>query len=268
MAVSVRQSEILKLVRQQGSCTIGDLAERLAVSDETIRRNVKPLVSAGLVLKVHGGIILPDRFREPPIQRRMLDHKEAKERIAALVARQIQDGDSLVIDTGSTTTYVAKALMDHSNLVVVTNSTQIAGTLATRNGNRVFMAGGELRAHDAAAFGAETIDFVRRFQVRYAVLSIGAVHAVQGFMVYHLCEAEISRAAIAQSERCIVAADCSKFERSTLVRVCALDKVDLLVTDATPPPALAQQLAAAGVEVQVAGEVWNNRPEPSRKNLR
>ncbi|MGF1609212.1 MAG: DeoR/GlpR family DNA-binding transcription regulator [Kiloniellales bacterium] len=252
MAVSVRQSEILRLVRQQGSCTIGELAERLAVSDETIRRNVKPLVSEGLVLKVHGGIILPDRFQEAPIQRRMQDHREAKERIAALVARQIRDGDSLILDTGSTTTYVAKALMEHSNLVVVTNSPQIAGTLATRNGNRVFMAGGELRAHDAAAFGAETIDFVRRFQLRTAILSMGAVHAEQGFMVYHLCEAEFSRAAIGQSERCIVAADSSKFDHSTLARVCPLDEVDLLVTEAAPPPALAHSLAAAQVEVLVA----------------
>jgi len=252
MAASVRQSEILKLVRRQGACTIGELAERLEVSDETIRRNVKPLVSEGLVLKVHGGIILPDRFQEAPIQRRMQDHKEAKERIAALVAQQVRDGDSLILDTGSTTTYVARALMDHANLVVVTNSPQIAGTLATRNGNRVFMAGGELRAHDAAAFGAETIDFLRRFQMRYAILSMGAVHAERGFMVYHLCEAEFSRAAIAQSDRCIVAADCSKFDHSTLVRICPLDEVDLLVTDAPPQPGLAQSLAAAGVEVLVA----------------
>ena len=126
MTVSVRQSKILKLVRQQGSCTVVELSERLEVSDETIRRNVKPLVSEGLVIKVHGGIILPHRFEESPIQRRMLDNREAKERIAALVAQQVQDGDSLVLDTGSTTIYVARALSGHSNLVVVTNSTRIA----------------------------------------------------------------------------------------------------------------------------------------------
>lgn len=252
MAVSVRQSEILKLVRQQGSCTIGDLAARLQVSDETIRRNVKPLVSEGLVLKVHGGIILPDRFHEPPIQRRMLDHKEAKESIAARVAELVRDGDSLILDTGSTTTYVARALMDHSNLVVVTNSPQIAGYLATRNGNRVFMAGGELRAHDAAAFGAETIDFVRRFQVRFAILSIGAVDAARGFMVYHLCEAEYSRAAMAQAERSIVVSDHTKFDRNSLVQICALQTIDTLVTDNPPAPELASSLAAAGVEVLLA----------------
>ena len=252
MTVSVRQSKILKLVRQQGSCTVVELSERLEVSDETIRRNVKPLVSEGLVIKVHGGIILPHRFEESPIQRRMLDNREAKERIAAVVAQQVQDGDSLVLDTGSTTIYVARALSGHSNLVVVTNSTRIAATLASGTGNRVFMAGGELRSHDAAAFGAETVEFVRRFQVRHAILSMGAVHAAQGCMDYYLCEAEFSRAAMTQAERCIVAADSSKFDRSTLVQVCPLDAVDLLVSDAPPGPDLARGLEAAGVEVQVA----------------
>ena len=252
MTVSARQSDILKLVRQRGACTIVELAERLEVSDETIRRNVKPLVSEGLVLKVHGGIILPHQFREPPIQRRMLENREAKERIAAQVAKHVQDGDSLVIDIGSTTVYVARALSEHSNLVVVTNSTQIAGILAAGTDNRVFMAGGELRSHDAAAFGSETVDFVRRFQFRHAILSMGAVHPVQGFMYYYLCEAEFSGAAMAQAERCIVSVDSSKFGRSALVQVCPLDGVDLLVTDAQPRPDLAQALEAAGVDIEVA----------------
>ena len=252
MTVSARQSDILKLVRRQGSCTIVELAERLEVSDETIRRNVKPLVSEGLILKVHGGVILPHQFREPPIQRRMLDNKDAKERIAALVAQQVQDGDSLVLDTGSTTVYVARALSEHSNLVVVTNPTQIAGMLAAGTDNHVFMAGGELRSHDAAAFGAETLEFIRRFRVRHAILSIGAVNATQGFMDHYLCEAEFSRAAMAQAERCIVAADSSKFDRSVLVQVCPLDAVDLLVTDALPGRELTQSLESVDLEIQVA----------------
>ena len=252
MTVLARQSDILKLVRQQGSCSIVELAERLDVSDETIRRNVKPLVSEGLVLKVHGGIILPHQFREPPIQRRMLENKEAKEQIAARIAQQVQDGDSLVIDSGSTTVYVAQALSEHSNLVVVTNSTQIAGMLAAGTDNHVFMAGGELRSHDAAAFGAETLEFIRRFRVRHAVLSMGAVNATQGFMDHYLCEAEFSLAAMAVAERCIVAADSSKFDRGALVQVCPLDEVDLLVTDTLPGHELTRSLEAANVDVRVA----------------
>jgi len=252
MRPTVRQTEILKLVREQGACAIGQLAEQLQVSDETIRRNVKPLVSEGLVEKVHGGIVLPDQFHEPPIHKRMRQQADAKKRIAALVARGVRNGESLMIDTGSTTAYVAHALADHSDLIVVTNSPYIAGVLAARNGNRVFQAGGELRAHDAAAFGPETIAFVRRFEVRHAILSMGAVHADKGCMYYHLCEAEYSRAIIDQAERITVAADHTKFGRTSLVKVCDLEEIDVLVTDRTPDPPLARQLRAGEVELRVA----------------
>jgi DeoR family transcriptional regulator, glycerol-3-phosphate regulon repressor len=252
MRPTVRQTEILKLVREQGACAIGQLAEQLKVSDETIRRNVKPLVSEGLVDKVHGGIVLPDQDREPPIHKRMRQYAEAKKRIAALVARGVRNGDSLMIDTGSTTAYVAHALVDHSDLVVVTNSPYIAGLLAARNGNRVFMAGGELRAHDGAAFGPETIAFVRRFEVRHAILSMGAIHADKGCMYYHLCEAEYSRAIIDQAEQVTVAADRTKFGRTSLVKVCELAEIDALVTDQAPEPGLARRLQEAEVELGVA----------------
>ncbi len=252
MLSSKRQMEILEAVRLRGACTIGELAARFDVSDETIRRNVKPLVSRGLVLKVHGGIVSADGVQEPPYQRRMLENREAKQRIAACVAEQIRDGDSLMLDTGSTTAYVALALVHHSNLVVVTNSVEIARTLATRNGNRVYMAGGELRADDAAAFGPSAQNFVRQFRVEHAVLSIGAIREDGAFMNFHLCEGEFSRAVIAQAEHTTVAADQSKFGRKGVVRVCDAAQVGTLVTDAEPPEPLSAHLAEAGVRVVVA----------------
>ena len=252
MRPTVRQTEILKLVREHGACAIGQLAEQLKVSDETIRRNVKPLVSEGLVDKVHGGIVLPDQYREPPIHKRMRQQAEAKKLIAALVARRVRNGESLMIDTGSTTAYVAHALAGHSDLVVVTNSPYIAGLLAGRNGNRVFMAGGELRAHDGAAFGPETIAFIKRFEVRHAILSMGAIHADKGCMYYHLCEAEYSRAIIDQAEQVTVAADRTKFGRTSLVKVCDLAEIDALVTDQAPDARLARRLQEAEVELRVA----------------
>lgn len=252
MRPTVRQSEILKLVRAQGACAIGELAAELQVSDETIRRNVKPLVVEGLVEKVHGGIVLPEPFNEPPIQKRMRQQAEAKRRIAALMARRVRDRDSLMIDTGSTTAYVAQALSEHSELVVVTNSSYIASLLASRNGNRVFLAGGELRAHDAAAFGPEAIAFLRRFEVRHAILSMGSIHPEKGCMYYHLCEADTSRAMIEQAEQVSVVADRTKFGRTSLVKVCDLEEVGTLVTDGPPEPRLARRLREAEVDLLIA----------------
>ena len=249
---TVLQSEILSLLRRRGSCSIAQLAGELAVSGETIRRNVKPLVASGLALKVHGGIVLPERFEEPPLQKRMSQQGEEKKRIAAALAREIMDGESLIIDTGSTTAYVAQALYDHQNLTIVTNSSYIANLLAPRNGNRVYMAGGELRSHDAAAFGAQALTFLRQFEARYAVLSIGAIHAAKGCMNYQLCEAEFAKTVIEQADQVMMVADATKFCHTTSVKVCGLEQIDLLVTDAAPPKDLAQALKAAEVELRIA----------------
>ncbi len=247
-----RQSEILGAVRLRQACSIGELAESLGVSEETIRRNVKPLAAQGLVRRVHGGITLPETFQEPPFQRRMQANSAAKQRIAAKVATLVQNGDSLMLDCGSTTTFVAQALAGHSELVAVTNSAEIARTLAAKASNRVFMAGGELRSDDTASLGASALDFVRQFEVQHAILSIGALDEAGGLMVYHLAEAEFSRAVMARAQRVVVAADCSKFGRRGLVRICDPDRIDVLVTDEAPPPPLARRLAEAEVEVLLA----------------
>ncbi|MEO1847152.1 MAG: hypothetical protein ABGY05_07260 [Pseudomonadota bacterium] len=112
--------------------------------------------------------------------------------MAKVAATLIEDGDSLIIDCGSTTAYVAQALCDHSDLHVITNSVEIARTLISRNENRVYVTGGELRADAAAAFGKVAVDFIQQFNVDYAVLSIGAVNKKNELLDFYLCEAEFS----------------------------------------------------------------------------
>ncbi|MCP4329352.1 MAG: DeoR/GlpR transcriptional regulator [Alphaproteobacteria bacterium] len=247
-----RQSQILNSVMARGQCGIGDLAAQMTVSQETIRRDVRALASQGFVVKVHGAIMVPERLREPPFERRMRANMEAKMRIAARCAQLIGDGESLMMDTGSTTCYVAKALHEHSNLTVVTNSVEIACALAKRNGNRVYMAGGELRGDDGAALGAAAVEFIRQFQVRYAILSIGAIDKDNGLMDAHLAEAEYSRTVIGQAESAIVVSDHSKFGATGFVKVCAFDAVDTLITDQDPSPAFVRRLAESGVTLDIA----------------
>lgn len=124
-----RQAEILRIVRAKQTCTISALAETFAVSDETIRRNIAPLIAEGLLTKVHGGVMRPDRLDEAPFQRRMLENREAKRALAACVAELVRDGDSLMLDGGSTSVHIAEALRTRARLTVVTNSTEIGGCL-------------------------------------------------------------------------------------------------------------------------------------------
>jgi DeoR family glycerol-3-phosphate regulon repressor len=138
-----------------------------------------------------------------------------------------------------------------SRLTVVTNSIEVARLLAPHNGNRVFIAGGEVRADDAAAVGDSVQAFLRQFHVRYAIVSVTAIDMRGHFMDALPADVAFSLAAFAQAERRVVAADHAKFGHSALLHAFGADCVDVLVTDEAPASALGQLLAAAGVEVVV-----------------
>ncbi|WP_114284063.1 DeoR/GlpR family DNA-binding transcription regulator [Candidatus Halocynthiibacter alkanivorans] len=240
-----REQEILRELRLAGGGSrVGFLANRLGVSDETIRRNIKALEARALVRKVHGGVLLVENLTvtEPTFQSRMDQNAGTKQRLAQRVAEMISDGDSLFLDIGSTTAYVAEALSNHHNLYVVTNSLAVAHSLATRNNNRVFMAGGELRRHDGGAFGLEAINFIRRFNVRFAVFSVGAVNADVGFMLHDIQEADLSREAAARAQTRIVVADNEKFGLRAPIAIEDPASFDILVTDIKPAGDIADML--------------------------
>jgi len=252
MHATQREREILDLLSRTGSGRIQDLSRHLRVSEETIRRNVRRLEDSGLVTKVHGGVVLKDWTREPSFTQRFAENTTAKRRIARHLAGMVQDGDSLFLDTGSTTAYVAQALRGHQGLLVVTNALPVAQALAPGGANRVLMAGGELRAHDCGAFGAEALAFVRQFRVRHAILSVAAVQPDGGFMLQDMCEAEFSRQIIDCADQAIVAADASKFARKAPIRLTAPDRISVLVSDTRPPADTAAALQAAGVRLEIA----------------
>lgn len=252
MLSSQRERAILQLLQDRGQARVDDLARQLAVTDETIRRNVKRLESQGLVTRVHGGVHLKDWGPEASFAQRMVQNPGAKRRIAEAVARLIPDGASVFLDVGSTTAYAAQALRARRDLLVVTNSLAVAQALTGVNGNRVFMAGGELRSHDGGAFGAEALSFVQQFRLGHAVLSAAAIDARSGFLLQDLREAEFSRAMLDRAEARIVAADASKFGRAGPIAIAPAARFDRLVTDEPPPPDIDRLLSDAGVAVTLA----------------
>ena len=252
MHATERQSAIVAAVEHRGVAAIGDLAETLGVSDETIRRDVRRLAARGLVRKVHGGVALPDPLRETAFRLRMAEREGAKRAIARATASLIANGESLILDTGTSTAYVAQALAEHRDLMVVTNCTDIDRTLAAGQGNRVIMAGGELRADDGAVLGHEAIRSIERFRAHTAILSVAAIDPAIGLMDHHVAEGEFSAAVIAHAERAIVVADHGKFTRRAPVRFAGLEEIDILVTDRAPSAPDAEALEAAGVTLLVA----------------
>lgn len=251
-----RELEIVDQLRLTGgSCRIRFLAERIGVSEQTVRRNIRTLEEHGVVRKVHGGVQLLDAQYEAPFQTRMNTQPQAKRQIAACVADMIRDGDSLFLDIGSTTAFVAKALQKHRELLVVTNSIAVAHTLISRNGNRVFFAGGELRSHDGGSFGKNVIDFIHQFNVQYAVLSVGAINADSGFMLHDMQEANVSREAMARAQITIVAGDSDKLGHRAPICLSEPSAIDILVTDRRPAEPIRQMLKHNDVDLVVSDKL-------------
>lgn len=246
-----RHSAILSLLQDRGSLSVSALSQQLRVSSETVRRDIRALVDAGAAVRVHGAVGLAGQIGEAPFDRRMRENAAAKRAIAHTMANRIADGDSLMLDTGTTTSFLARELLGHRRLTVVTNSSDIARTLATVNGNKVFMAGGELRGDSGAAMGVSALDFIRSFTVQHAIISAGAVDA-DGVMDFDLQEAEFARAVLSCGQHRVVVTDASKFGKRGYIRVASFNQINALITEAAPPPEISGRLQDAGVELALA----------------
>lgn len=252
-----RRERILELLRDtdDGRVLVEDLARHLKISQETARRDLSQLAARGLVSKFHGGATLPHPGGEGPFRTRMAENLRQKRAIARAAAAMFQTGDTLLVDTGSTTIIFAEELVRQSGLTIITNSIIIAQTMMRgRNGHRAFLIGGEYSDEAMENLGALAVRQVSQFHAIHAVITVGAIE-IEGAMDYAVEEAEMARAMIAQARHLTVIADSSKLDKAGLFRVCRLDVIDRLVTDTRPRAALSEALEAAGVEIVVA-----NRP--------
>jgi DeoR family transcriptional regulator, glycerol-3-phosphate regulon repressor len=232
--------QIENAVALRGSISVTELSGLLGVSDQTIRRVIKPLVDEGRVRKVHGAIVSLDKPIDAPFHARMQQMRAEKTAIAAHVAAMVQDGESLAIDTGSTSGFIAQALQIRRDLRIVTNSAFVASTLATVPGNRVFMAGCQLRDHDGAAFDRLAFETIARMRVDRAILSASQVDPDRGFLAYERCEADIAEAMQSIAGGVVMALDHSKFlptAQQGLTALVAIPAGSVIATDATPPAA-------------------------------
>ena len=247
--MALYEQEVLNAVSLRGTISVKELATLLNVSEQTVRRVVKPLVERGAVDKVHGAVVGRSRPGEAPFLARMTVQQKQKVAIAGAVAALVHDGDAVALDTGSTTGFVAQALRQHRGLTVVTNSTFIATTLATIPGNKVHMAGVELRNHDGASFDASAFEVVRSMQVRIAILSASALDSRRGLMVQEHAEAEMSAAMGGIADRRVYAVDSSKFGGRGLVALRRPEDGDVVVTDRDPGAAARRVLGPADIVV-------------------
>lgn len=254
MRVQDRQSRIVAEIRAHEKATVEHLADLLGASRETIRRDLTELENQGKLQKFHGGAMLPRGFGEGAFQQRMGENVAAKVQIAKTAANLFKAGETLFVDTGSTTLYFAEQLAGVKGLNIITNSTDIAQVISARGKSYAYLLGGSFGYDNRQTVGSLTTAQVDGFRAHHVVLTVGGLDLVVGAADFDLEESQVAKAMIARAGSVTVLADHSKFGAMASFGVCSLDRINRLVCDMAPPADLAQALGAAGVEVVIAGQ--------------
>jgi len=250
MNPSIRQAKIVNLIRERNSVAVDELAELLKISKETVRRDLSSLARVGKVQKFHGGASLPVIAGEGPFRDRMSDNSAAKAAIAEEAVKLIAPGETVLVDTGSTTLYFAEQLAELSGLTIVTNSAEIARIVShSQSLSKAFLLGGEFNADNRQTVGSMAVQQIRSFRAHHAVLTVTALDLRTGIMDFSIEEAQVARAMIEQAESVTVLVDSSKFDRIASFEVCSLDRVTNIVCDKFPSEKIQTALKKAGVTV-------------------
>ncbi|RYH09639.1 DeoR/GlpR family DNA-binding transcription regulator [Tropicimonas sp. IMCC6043] len=245
-----RQARILEIVARQGEVSVEALAAMFGMSLETARRDLQALASVGALQKIRGGARRFKLLTEGSHRERLVEDAGAKAEIGRKLAEIVEDGDTLFMDTGTTTLACADALAIRGGLTVITNSLGIAQRLGEQPaGHRLYLLGGAYGADNSQTLGASVIEQIERFQADHAILTVSALDAEAGAMDADFDEAQIARSMIEQARNAVVLAHSKKFGHRAAFRVCRLAKIDVLVSEMPPGGQLADALKAAGVRV-------------------
>jgi len=247
-----RKAEIVNIIRKQNRVAVDELAERLTISRETIRRDLSELAQAGKIQKFHGGACLPAIIGEGPFNDRMGENASAKALIATKAVSLIAPGETVLIDTGSTTLYFAEKLAQIPRLTVVTNSAEIARVISLASlQSKTFLLGGEFNADNRQTVGSMAVSQIRSFRAHHAVLTVGGIDLRTGVMDFCIEEAQVARAMIEQAESVTVLVESSKFDRIASFEVCSLDRVNTIVCDKLPSEEIQAALEQSSVTICV-----------------
>jgi len=253
MSQETRQREIYEWIARSGEVSIQDLVDRFDVSGMTVRRDLQALADQGKVIRTHGGAAMADRVSfEFEFLNRVKQNQSAKEAIAVLAAAEVQDGQSVMLDSGTTTRELAKRLRGRQRLTVITSSLPIAAELQYDQQIEVLLLGGRLRASSPDLAGALTESNLETLRADVAFLGADAVDS-QGNAYQQSPEvARLLSKMAASAARVYVVADSSKLGRTALWRFGRLEDWSALVTDAGADRATLAALKRAGVRVLAA----------------
>jgi DeoR family transcriptional regulator, aga operon transcriptional repressor len=247
-----RRRAILDMVSRDGRVVVSNLAEKFATSQVTIRQDLETLDGRGLLHRTHGGA-LPVRsaaLLDPSLHEKEKVHRKEKQRIAAAAARLVQEGQSVVLDSGSTTTAVARALRNIGQLTIITNAVNIAAELAGTS-VEVILTGGTLREKSFSLVGPLAEETLRRLSADILYLGVDGFDVQFGLTTPNLLEARVNQVMMKISRRIVAVCDSSKFGSRSLSRIAAPSAIHQVITDRGISRSDLSRLEEAGIEMIV-----------------
>jgi DeoR family glycerol-3-phosphate regulon repressor len=234
MIFSARQAEIMAIAKEQGRVLVDELAARFAVTPQTIRKDLNDLCDTRALNRIHGGAVFPNGNENVKYEARRSMAAAEKQAIGRAAAALIPDNSSLFINIGTTTEAVGEALVDHRELMVITNNINVANRLRVYPSIEVVIAGGVVRGADGGIVGEAAVDFIRQFKVDFAVIGVSAIDEDGALLDFDFREVKVAQAIIANARHVVLVSDASKFERTAPVRIGHISQVHTFITDHCP----------------------------------
>lgn len=250
MLAQERYNVILEMLEMNKIVKVPELCEKFNVSIETVRRDLEFLEQEGKLKRVYGGAVLNNKSSaEPSYSTRSTKNAKEKVTIGKKTAELISDGETLMIDLGTTTLEVARHLKNKKNLTVITNCMTIAQELVDVPTFRVILPGGILRPNELALSGFISEQFMKEFNVDKTIIGVGGITIETGVSDYHLEETRVRKIMIDKGKQIIAVADHSKFGIKALVNVCSINEVDVIVTNDKLKSSIANEYIEQGIKV-------------------
>ncbi len=253
LLIAERRSRILSLLSQQGKVKVDHLSSEFGVSEVTIRRDLTNLEKEGLIERTHGGAISSTKSRfELSFEQKAIKNIEEKIRISEKALRMIEDGDTIMLDSGTTTFQLAKRLGAKKNLTVVTNAINMASELSAIPDLTLVILGGFFKPSTGATIGPMTIGDLRDMHVDKFFIGCNAFTIKSGLMTADMNDAETRKAMINSSAQVIMLADSSKFGKTSFLSIAPVDAIDIIITDNNLDLHTTEALREKGVNVILA----------------
>lgn len=249
---SARQEKMVELVKDKGFVTTDELCNLLSASQATVRRDIATLDSQGRIHKTHGGAMSSAKFSmdDMPMPLRWHIQREEKARIATAALELILEGDSIFLDSGTTTFELAAKLSAIRNLTILTNDINIAYEISKNSSNNLIVTGGIRKKSSATLMGVFAEQMLSQLHVDKAFLSVDAVDVKSGLMDYNMDEIPIKRRMIENSRMRIVLCDHTKFSNKAFMSICGLDIIDMIITGAELDSEIAEAIKEAGANLR------------------